>query len=415
MSRGMDEESNRVRIPATTPPLRHRVAIGPPARGRPTAYKGRIVGTPDALYTAVGDGASTIVSHFRDGKMAWSSTVGLANPGFVRLVGDRVLVSTYDLKSAVAFSEVDALDAESGRVVWSRRSSRLATVRSEGNRWFFETGDDRWTGFDSVIEFDPSTGVELNRFMSRIRLEGVTLGYAMYDQRDGTAQLVGFDLGPTGRTVSLAANGVWYFDRDELGWIDATGAGAVGSSPEGDLQFRCVTTIGASDRDWDGFYRIDENTVAVMATDAIEVFDVSSGEGTSLWGLAAESVGLRDSDIDVDHHDAQLVCTTFPTDPNGTVERWGVGARVDVLDWRTGEVIATGTDQLILDDHGQTVTHEGDAVVARELGSGQELWRIPASPSAELSVLGSAILVITATGDTATLDVYSDDPDPQRS
>lgn len=367
-----------------------------------------VAGTPDSFYIAEVNGETSKVTRYVEGEAEWAAEVGLAEPSTLQLDDDVLLMqSTNDDYTE---SQLVRLDIDDGDVAWTVKGDGILNYRLDGDRLFVivyaygEQGEDEGA---KLFEYDLESGTELNRLAGRefTFTEG---GFVSLDGIESTAQLLDLDFKPVGDPVDLEPSGVLFtpfvFSPTDDGWIyysDRRTFGGetsvVGVSTSGKQTFECSVNI----EEPNNIFMHDETTLVLSSYNSIEVFDVDGTTCSSRWHTdSAERVGIRS-------YGPYPVRQTYI----------GVGEDIDyllndsdleVLDWDSGDVIATGENDWVLNDEGQMITFKENILVAKQIDNGDELWQIAAPPRSEVRALDGTIVLTTKGRKTTTIDVYAD-------
>lgn len=363
----------------------------------------RLTGTADDLYIAAPGDRGTDVTRYVDGKSEWTTQIGDFDPESLTLVGDILIVHTLDYDA----SEIFGLDADTGKTVWSLPTEAESGPRVVDNRYYLVTASGEWDGAGTVIEFDPATGEELRTF-SGDTLTEVDAGYASSDVTGRKTQLVDFDLKPVGKPLTIQTGIDPVIARDDQGWIyfdiylRSTGDSAfVGLSPTGTREFECeMDTLEAAQARWESVHRIDEHTFVAVGYRGARAFTVDGAECSTLWDVP----GTDETRFTTDGE--HLIMHTLANGKSGGNPR-GSRAKHELLDWRTGETLTSGTAEFILDDNGRVLTREDDAVIVRDIASGETLWAIDVQDDSHVFHAGTVVAIVTAEPRRNTIEVYS--------
>lgn len=408
--------------PAPTPTLDTPKVETPPPRDWPTDPRLRysidvgvtdnlfgglpeVSGTADDLFIAEAGDVSTTLTHYVDGTAAWETEVGLGDVWSVDLWGDMVLVETNSQQYGEA-SELTRVDRDDGSILWSIQADSSTTSSYIDDRLFVLFHGDYAGDTDELAEVDVDSGEELKRITGANYYSGES-GFLQIDAIDLTVQFIGLDLEPVGDPVTIEPSGVtsypWVVRQlpDGVMYVaDRTIFGGssqvVGMSWDGEMLFECDITIVEPNN-----ILLRGDTIVVASFEAIEVFDVDGSGCTSRWHMQ----GTQD----------QLVSEygIFPTvatyDTSGEyIDFVNDDSIVEVLDWQTGDVVATGEGDVFFRDEETMATMDGAALVARSIDSGDELWRIELPRQGDLKFTGDMIVVTTPGGTGATVDIYAD-------
>lgn len=399
--RGRGTESAAPSVTSDVPPtlligptLQHEIEVTAKAYG----LSGDPVfgGTANDLYVAESASLTSFtVSRFVDGELQWKSGPHEGANATLETAGGDVIVEATRAEDRVSY--VARVEPADGSFSWTRE---LAATAAGAPSESFVRFDDRFylvtSGGEAanvVTELDPSTGQELESISGEYVVP-IDAGFALVDADDSTVQLVDADLQPVGDRVTIEHSGdpvfPWIVDRTDNIWVYFSGSRLVGRSDDGDSAFECPVTL---EQTW-AVDVIDNATVFVWSLGEVEVFEVGESGCARRWSAKNQIA---------DTEGPFVVSFNGPFDPSQTKDS------VDVIDWETGSVVATGEGEVFLTDDGRMITFDGDEIVAIEVESGDERWRLDAPAPSRFEVVGDLLIVMNYNDDqSAATHIYSD-------
>lgn len=394
-----DPEATERRWP-TNPQLQHSFTIQlDPEDTYPVIP---IEGSVDDLFIGETNGATSRITRYVDGVATWQSDVGLNNTGYLYLDDDILILNSatpdYDSDS------IARLDPETGSKIWEVTSTRSIFFRFIEDRFFILERDFGPNEPDQVLsEYDLDSGTQLNRIEGP-DFEILDDGFVLRDPIELTVQLLDLDFQPVGAAVAVEASGspsypivathyaggwIYYANRT----ISGGDISIVGLSDTGDQLFTCPVSIEEA-----GQVELhDETTLVVSEYGAIEVLDFGANTCSPRWAREATDNGTIGTSHDY------IYVYTYHYDSNDEP----IDSDIDALDWNTGEVIASGTNILMINDD-EMITYEGQSLVLKRLSDGEVQWSIPTPGETIVGASSDWLSITTESGATASVDIYAD-------
>lgn len=358
-----------------------------------------VSGNVNDVYIGESGADMTTLSRHFNGDSSWETQVGLGDLWFIHDWDGKIVLETNSTPYGEQ-SQLVRINPADGSTIWSISADGSTNAETyEGRLYVLQYGD--YEGeTDELAEYDFESGTELKR-LTGANYSFAESGFIAIDPDASTAQQIDLNLNPVGNPVPVETSGVqfypWIVSDTPDGLIYYADDKAVGLGWDGTVSFECTISIDEPN----SVHLHDESTLVASSYGSIEVLDLNGSQCTSRWTVTGDDNTL------IYDYGGYPVKTTY--DATGeSVDFVNDTSVVEVLDWQTGETKLRGEGGVLFDRQGAMATMEGDAIVARKIDTGEELWRVAATQPSDFSIMNGMLVVITPVDGTATINVYAD-------